>query len=45
MSGQTVSQDWFNIWVVKKGISVNDWKKEHEREIMNINPVSISSCV
>jgi len=25
-SGQTVSQDWFNISVVKKSISVSDWK-------------------
>jgi len=45
MSGQTVSQDWFNICVVKKGISVSDWKEEHEGQVMDIDLVSISSCV
>jgi len=30
---------------VKKGISVSDWKEEHEREVIDIDPVSISSCV
>jgi len=30
---------------VKKGISVSDWKEEHEGEVMNIDLVSISSCV
>jgi len=30
---------------VKKGISVSDWKEEYEGEVMNIDPVSISSCV
>jgi len=30
---------------VKKGISVNDWKEKHEGEVMDIDPVSISSCV
>jgi len=45
MSGQTVSQDWFNICVMKKGISVSDWKEEHEREVIDIDMVSISSCV
>jgi len=44
-SGQTVSQDWLNICVVKKGISVSDWNEEHKREVMDIDPVSISSCV
>jgi len=29
---------------VKKGISVSDWKAEHEGEVMDIDPVSISSC-
>ena len=42
--GQTVWQDWFNICLVKKGVSVSDWKKEHEGEIMDIDPVSIS-CI
>jgi len=45
MLGRTVSQDWFNICVVKKDISVHDWKEEHEGEVMDIDPVSISSCV
>ena len=44
-SGQTVSWDWFNICVVKKSISVSDWKEEYEGEVMDIDPVSISSCV
>jgi len=43
--GQTVSQDWFNICVLKKGISISNWKQEHEGEVMDIDPVSISSCV
>jgi len=30
---------------VKKGISISDWKEEHEREVMDIDSVSISSCV
>jgi len=30
---------------VKKGISVSDWKEEHEREVMHVDLVSISSCV
>jgi len=30
---------------VEKGISVSDWKEEHEREIMDIDPVSISSYI
>ena len=44
-SGQTVSQDWFNIRVVKKDISVSDSKEEHERQVIDMDPVSISSCV
>jgi len=42
-SGQAVSQDWFSICVVRKGISVKDWKEEHEGELMHIEPVLISS--
>jgi len=30
---------------MKKGISVCDWKEEHEREVMDIDPVSVSPCV
>jgi len=30
---------------MKKGISVRDWKEEHEGEVMDIDLVSISSCV
>jgi len=45
MLGQTVSQDWLNICVLKKGISVSNWKEEHEGEVMHIDLVSISSCV
>ena len=30
---------------MKKGISVSDWKEEHEGEVTDIDPVSISSCV
>jgi len=30
---------------VKKSISVSDWKDEHEGEVIDIDPVSISSCV
>jgi len=30
---------------VKKGISVGNWKEEHEGELMDIDPVSISSVV
>jgi len=45
MSGQTVSQDWFNICVVNKSIFVSNWKKKHEWELININLLSVSSCV
>jgi len=30
---------------VKKGISVSNWKKEHEGEVLDIDLISISSCV
>jgi len=30
---------------MKKGISVGDWKEEHEGEVMDIDLVRISSCV
>jgi len=30
---------------VKKGISVRDWKEEHAGQVIDIDPVSISSCV
>jgi len=30
---------------VKKGISVSDWKEKHEGEVIDINPISISSCI
>jgi len=30
---------------VKKGISVSEWKEKHEGEVMDIDPVSIASCV
>jgi len=30
---------------VKKGISVNDWPEEYEGKVLDIDPVSISSCV
>jgi len=43
MSGQAVSQDWFSICVVRKGISVKEWKEEHEVELMDIDPVLFSS--
>jgi len=43
MSGQAVSQDWFSICVVRKGISVKEWKEEHEGELRDIDPVLISS--
>jgi len=36
-------QDWFSICVVRKGISVKEWKEEHEGELMNIDPLLISS--
>ena len=42
-SGQAVSQDWFSIWIVRKGISVKQWKEEHEGELRDIDPVLISS--
>jgi len=43
MSGQAVSQDWFSICVVRKAISVKEWKEEHEGELMDIDPLLISS--
>jgi len=30
---------------VKRSISVSDWKEEHERKVMDIDPVSISFCL
>jgi len=30
---------------VKKGISVSNWKEQHKGEVMDIDPVSISSYV
>jgi len=30
---------------MKKGISISDWKEEHEGDVMDIDLVSISSCV
>jgi len=43
MSGQAISQDWFSICVVRKGISVKEWKEKHEGEPMDIDLVLISS--
>jgi len=43
MSGQADSQDWFSICVARKGISVKEWREEHEWEHMDIEPVLISS--
>jgi len=42
-SGQAVSQDWFSIGVVRKGISVKEWKEEHEGELIDIDLLLISS--
>ena len=42
-SSQAVSQNWFSICIVRKGISVKEWKQEHEGELMDIDPDLISS--
>jgi len=43
MSGQAVPQDWFSICVVRKGSSIKEWKEENEGELLDIDPVLISS--
>jgi len=43
VSGQAVSQDGFSICIVRKGISIKEWKEEHEGELLDIDPVLISS--
>jgi len=42
-SGQEVSQDWLSIYVVRKGISIRKWKEEYEGELIDIDPLLISS--
>ena len=42
-SRQAVAQDCFSICILRKGISSKEWKQEHEGELMDIDPVLISS--
>jgi len=43
ISGHAVSQDWFSICVVRKDISVKEWKEKQEWQLMDIDLVLISS--
>ena len=43
MSSCTAWWDWFPVFVVRKGISVNVREKDIEGDYTNIDPISISS--